>query len=55
MSFALTNILAAFMDLMNRVFRYYLDKFVIFFIDDIFVYSKCEDNSFLNIVSENFF
>ena len=28
------------MDLMNRVFRPYLDRFVIVFIDDILVYSK---------------
>ena len=32
-----------FMDLMNRVFRDYLDSFVIVFIDDIFIYSKNED------------
>ena len=32
-----------FMDLMNRVFREYLDKFVIVFIDDILVYSKDEE------------
>ena len=42
MSFGLTNAPAAFMDLMNRVFRPYLDRFVIVFIDDIFVYLKCE-------------
>ena len=40
MSFGLTNAPAAFMDLMNRVFRPYLDRFVIVFIDDIFVYLK---------------
>ncbi len=28
------------MDLMNRIFRLYLDRFVVFFIDDILVYSK---------------
>ena len=39
MLFGLTNAPAAFMDLMNRVFNLYLDKFVIVFIDDILVYS----------------
>ena len=39
MSFGLTNAPAAFMDLMNRVFEEYLDKFIIVFIDDILVYS----------------
>nr|GFA53333.1 putative reverse transcriptase domain-containing protein [Tanacetum cinerariifolium] len=40
MSFGLTNALAVFMDLMDRVCKPYLDKFVIVFIDDIFIYSK---------------
>nr|GEU48324.1 hypothetical protein [Tanacetum cinerariifolium] len=43
MSFGLTNSPAVFMDLMNRVCRPYLDKFVIMFIDDILVYSKDEE------------
>ena len=40
MSFGLTNAPAAFMDLMNRVFRPYLDRFIIVFIDDILVHSR---------------
>ncbi|WVZ24644.1 hypothetical protein V8G54_003188 [Vigna mungo] len=40
MSFGVTNTPAIFMDYMNRIFRPYLDKFVVVFIDDILIYSK---------------
>ncbi|GKA07624.1 putative reverse transcriptase domain-containing protein, partial [Tanacetum coccineum] len=43
MPFRLTNAPAVFMDLMNRVCKPYLDKFIIVFIDDILVYSKDEE------------
>jgi hypothetical protein len=41
--FGLTNAPVVFMCLMNGVFRNYLDKFVIVFLDDILVYSKTEE------------
>lgn len=40
MPFGLTNGLIIFMDLLNRVFEDYLDKFFVVFIDDILLYSK---------------
>ncbi|GJX26978.1 putative reverse transcriptase domain-containing protein [Tanacetum coccineum] len=43
MPFGMTNTPAEFMDLMNRVCRPYLDKFMIVFIDDILIYSKTQE------------
>jgi hypothetical protein len=40
--FGLSNALDVFMCLMNGIFRGYLDKFVIVFLDDILIYSKSE-------------
>ena len=43
MSFGLTNVPIVFMDMMNRVFRDYLDQFIVVFIDNILIYSKTSE------------
>ncbi|EOY19295.1 Uncharacterized protein TCM_044346 [Theobroma cacao] len=54
-TFGLTNAPAAFVDLMNRVFWAYLDRFVVVFIDDILEYSKSleEHKQYLRIVLQS--
>jgi hypothetical protein len=44
MSFRLTNAPAYFMNLMNKVFMEYLDRFIVVFIDDILIYSKSDSD-----------
>ena len=49
MSFGLTDAPTAFMDSMNWVFRPFLDRFVIVFIDDILVYSRSAEEHAMHL------
>nr|KYP60825.1 Transposon Ty3-I Gag-Pol polyprotein [Cajanus cajan] len=54
MLFGVTNALAVFMNYMNKIFRPFLDKFVVVFIDDILIYSRTpkEHGKHLRLVLE---
>ena len=49
MPFGLTNAPAYFVDLMSRVFREYLNRFVVVFVNDILVFSKSEEEHALHL------
>jgi len=50
MSFGLTNAPATFMNLMNRVFKTYINMFVIVFIDDIRIYLRNEEDHVSHLI-----
>ncbi|GKB83984.1 putative reverse transcriptase domain-containing protein [Tanacetum coccineum] len=50
MPFSLTNAPVVLIDLMNQVYRPYLDKFMIVFIDDILIYSKIREEHEVHLV-----
>ena len=50
MPFGLTNAPAYFVDLMSRVFREFLNKFVVVFVDDILIFSKDEEEHARHLV-----
>lgn len=49
MPFGLTNALVAFLDLMNRVFQDFLDRFIVVFIDHILIYSRSQQERAENL------
>jgi hypothetical protein len=49
MPFRVTNVPAIFMDLMHRIFRPYLDKFVVVFINNILIYSKSPEEHAIHL------
>ncbi|WMV50676.1 hypothetical protein MTR67_044061 [Solanum verrucosum] len=54
MSFGLINAHGAFMDLINRVFKEFLDMFVIVFIDNILIYSRNEEDHAISCLAKKF-
>ena len=54
MPFRLTNAPTTFMDLLHRVFKPYLDRFVVVFVDDILIYSKSGEDCSLDIERTSF-